>query len=139
MYVLAEDVERVRDEERRNAAARADDALEPGASSGLQGDVIQPLTLRALPGDCLTLVLRNDLPDEEPVSLHLHRSSLRVAATGQPAIATEPSAHIGSGETVAYEWAIPPDAPEGTHYFHSESLARDQTSHGLFGALIVEP
>ena len=102
-------------------------------------EAIQPLTLRALLGDCLTLVLRNDLPDEEPVSLHLHRSSLRVGATGQPAIATEPSAHIGSGETVTYEWAIPQDAPEGTHYFHSESLAREQTSHGLFGALIVEP
>ena len=30
------------------------------------------------------------------------------------------------------------DQPEGTHYFHSHGDTREQTAHGLFGAVIVE-
>ena len=138
MFVREEDLPRVRDEEARTAAVRGGSPFQAAVSIGLQGDAIQPLTIRALPGECLRLTLRDDLPDGEPVSLHLHGSSLRVEATGRPAIATEPSAVAVAGGTVAYEWAIPPGLPEGTHYFHSEALTRQQTDHGLFGALIVE-
>ena len=138
MFVLEQDLPRVRDEEARTAAARAGSPVTPGISIGLQDDAIQPLTIRAHPGECLRLTLRNDLPAPEPVSLHLHESSLRVVATGRPAIATEPSALVPTGGTVVYEWAIPADLPEGTRYFHSEALTRPQTDHGLFGALIVE-
>ncbi len=138
MFVLEQDLTRVRDEEARTAAARAGSPIEPAISIGLQDDAIQPLTIRAHPGDCLRLTLRNDLPAPEPVSLHLHESSLRVVSSGRPAIATEPSALVPTGGTVVYEWAIPADLPEGTRYFHSEALTRPQTDHGLFGALIVE-
>ena len=48
MYVLDKDIDRVRDEEKRNLAAREkEDGLDPGAvSTGLQGDAIQPMTIR---------------------------------------------------------------------------------------------
>jgi len=137
MYVLEDDVARVRDEEARNAAARTTGG-EPAVTSGLQGDAIQPLTLRAHPGECLVLQLRNGMP-KEPVSLHLHGAGLRVAGTRQPAIASNPKATAGPGATVTYEWAIPAREPEGTHYFHSHGDDRLQTEHGLFGAVVVEP
>jgi len=136
MYVLESELPRVRDEEARNNAARAFGS-EPGVSIGLQGDAIQPLTLRVNQGDCLRITLRNVL-DGEPASLHIHGSSLRVAGTSEPAIATNPHALAAPGATVQYEWAIPAAEPEGTHYFHSHGDTRAQTSHGLFGAVIVE-
>ena len=139
MYVTEADLPRVRAEEAANKAARDGAPFKPGVSIGLQSDAIQPLTLRVLPGECLRITLRNELPNNEPVSLHLHDSSLRVMATGRPAIATEPSALAASGATVSYEWAVPPDQHEGTRYFHSEALTRLQTDHGLFGAVVVEP
>lgn len=138
MYVLEEDLERVRDEEAANRMARAERG-EPAVSLGLQGDAIQPLVLRVLPGECLHVELRNDLPPPQAASLHLHGSSLRLAGSGRPATAAEPEAHAQPGEIVEYEWYLPPETPEGTHYFHSETEPRWQTAHGLFGALIVEP
>ena len=109
MYVTEADLPRVRAEEAANKAARDGAPFKPGVSVGLQSDAIQPLTLRVLPGECLRITLRNDLPNDEPVSLHLHDSSLRVMATGRPAIATEPSAIAANGATVSYEWAVPAD------------------------------
>lgn len=138
MYALEEDLARVREEEARNQDARAGRA-EPAVSVGLQGDAIQPLTLRVNQGECLRIALRNDPRDSEAASLHLHGSGLRVARSGAPAIATNPEAIVAPGETVIYEWAVPDDEPEGTHYFHSHGNARNQTNHGLFGAVIVEP
>lgn len=138
MYVLEQDLSRVRQEEAQNKAARADQA-EPAASIGLQGDAIQPLTLRVNQGECLRITLRNALNNGEPVSFHLHRSSLHMAKTGKPAIATNSDSMIASGATATYEWMVSDTEPEGTHYFHSHGNERDQTSHGLFGAVIVEP
>jgi FtsP/CotA-like multicopper oxidase with cupredoxin domain len=138
MYVLEEDLARVRQEEAQNKAARASKG-EMAVSLGLQGDAIQPLVLRVNQGECLRVTLRNDLTNNEPASLHIHGSSLYVAATGAPAIATTPEAIARPGASVTYEWWIADDEPEGTHYFHSHGDDRLQTSHSLFGALIVEP
>ncbi len=138
MYVLEEDLDRARLEEAQNRAARAGKA-DPGLSVGLQGDAIQPLTLRVNQGDCLRITLRNAMDNAEPVSLHLHGSGLHLADTGAPAIATNPDAYAAPGETVTYQWMVEEDEPEGTHYFHSHGFTRDQTGHGLFGAVIVEP
>jgi hypothetical protein len=138
MYVLEDDLGRVRAEETQNREARAGRA-EPAISVGLQGDAIQPLTLRVNQGECLRISLRNDLRNGEPASLHLHGSALRLGTTGAPAIATNPDAVAASGQTVLYEWAVPNDEQEGTHSFHSHGDAREQTNHGLFGAVIVEP
>lgn len=138
MYVLEEDLPRLRQEEAQNREARAGKA-EPAVSLGLQGDAIQPLTLRVNQGECLRLTLRNDLKAGEPASLHLHGSALYLAETGGPAIATRPEALVRPGERVTYAWWVAEHEPEGTHYFHSHGATRLQTAHGLFGAVIVEP
>ena len=138
MYVLEAELERARKEEAQNRAARADRA-EPAASIGLLGDAIQPLTLRVNQGECLRINLRNALDNRESASLHLHGSSLHLASTGAPAIAVNPDAIATPGSTVTYQWMVREGEPEGTHYFHSHGNTREQTSHGLFGALNVEP
>lgn len=137
MFALDEDIERVREEERRNAAARAG-SVEPAVSAGLQGDAIGPLVLRVRPGECLRVALRNALEDGDAASFHLHGAGVRVLGGG-PASASNPEAYAAPGATVTYEWQVPEDEPEGTHYFHSVGNEREQVAHGLFGALIVEP
>ena len=138
MYVLESDVDRVRREEAQNARARSGKA-DPAVSMGLQGDAIQPLTLRVHQGECLRIKFRNALRGREPASLHVHGSSLRVAGSKRPAIATNPKATVAPGARVTYEWMVHTDAQEGTYYFHSHGRDRRQTGHGLFGAVVVEP
>src|SRR5207244_1669576 len=110
---LAEDLDRIRAEEAQNREARTGRA-EPAVSIGLQGDAIQPLTLRVNQGECLRISFRNELRGE-PASLHVHGSGLRVASTGAPAVATNPDTVVLPGKTVVYEWAVAGDEPEGTH------------------------
>src|SRR3954454_1224195 len=62
MYVLEDDLPRVRQEEAANRAARAGQG-EPAVSIGQQGDAIQPLTLRMGQGECLRIAVRNALGD----------------------------------------------------------------------------
>ena len=138
MYVLEERLDAVRDEERRNEAARAG-AGEPAVSVGLQGDAIQPLTLRVRQGECLRVRLRNGLAGDEPASLHVHDAGMVLEGSGRPAIATEPGALVRPGASVGYEWMVGDDEPEGTRYLHSHGDTRSQTGHGLFGGVIVEP
>jgi FtsP/CotA-like multicopper oxidase with cupredoxin domain len=138
MYVLEEELERVRQEEMRNREARAGKG-ESAISHGLQGDAIQPLTLRVNQGECLRVALRNALDNNEPASFHLHGSALYVAVTGSPALAANPDATASPGAAVTYEWWVSDNEPEGTHYFHSHGNTRLQTAHGLFGVVIVEP
>jgi len=138
MYVLEQDLQRARGEEAQNRTARQDQA-EPAVSVGLQGDAIQPLTLRVNQGDCLRLTLRNGLEDGQAASLHLHGSSQHMADSGAPAVAANTEAVALPGASVTYEWMVEDDQQEGTHYFHSHGDTREQTSHGLFGAVIVEP
>jgi hypothetical protein len=138
MYVLQEELGRVRQEEAQNRVARSGTG-EPAVSLGLQGDTIQPLALRVNQGECLRITLQNDLKAGELASLHVHGSSLYVAKTGGPAIATNPDTSARPGESVTYEWWVAERTPEGTHYFHSHGRTRLQTGHGLFGAVIVEP
>jgi FtsP/CotA-like multicopper oxidase with cupredoxin domain len=138
MYVLEEDLERLRQEEARNREARAGQG-NPGISHGLQGDAIQPLSLRVNQGECLRVTLRNALANNEPASFHLHGSALYVAITGAPALAANPDATASPSAAVTYEWWVSDHEPEGTHYFHSHGNTRPQTAHGLFGAVIVEP
>ncbi|MGH9283239.1 MAG: multicopper oxidase domain-containing protein, partial [Acidimicrobiales bacterium] len=137
MYVLESEVGRVRAEEDQNEAARAGQG-EPAVSIGLQGDAIQPLTLRVRQGECLRVRLRNGL-DGEPASMHLHGAGLVVAGSGRPAVAGERTAMAAPGATVTYEWMVGAGEQEGTRYFHSHGDTRAQTGHGLFGGLIVEP
>ena len=137
MYVLEDELSRVRIEETQNRAARADIA-QPAVSIGLQDDAIQPLTIRANQGECVRIVLSNALNENEPASLHVHGSSIYVADTGAPAIATNPDATILPGQSVTYEWMIAENEQEGVHYFHSHGIDRFQAGHGLFGGIVVE-
>ena len=96
MYVLKENVEKVRGEEAANREAREKEN-DPGAvSNGLQGDVIQPLVIRANQGDCLKLTLHNEITDE-PTNLVINGSSMVVAATGKPATPSNPEGTVASG------------------------------------------
>ena len=134
MFAFTDLTDEIRAEEKRNADARTgrgDYAVTPG----LQGDAIQPPVVRARPGECLRLTVRNDL--DEPASLHVHGGALMVGAA--PAVATNPTATAAPGATVTYTWAIPAGEREGTHYFHSHGDERAQTSHGMFGAIVIEP
>src|SRR5215813_9283283 len=128
MYVLKDDLARVRHEEKRNQAARADGA-DTAVSLGLQGDAIQPLALRVNQGECLRISLRNDLTNGEAASLHLHGSTLYLAKSGRPAIATDPASLVRPGAHGTYEWWVTEQEPEGTHYFHSHGATRLQTAH----------
>ncbi len=139
MYVLTENIDKVRAEEARNKAAREKEGFDPGAvSTGLQGDYIQPLVLRANQGDCVKLTLRNQMEGEEG-SLFIQASSMVVSATGKPATTTNPDAIIPPGKSQEFEWYIHPHMQEGVRQFHSWSHDRELTVLGLFGAFVIEP
>ncbi|MBI3802147.1 MAG: multicopper oxidase domain-containing protein [Nitrospirae bacterium] len=140
LYVLTEDVEKVRAEEKKNKAARESKEPFPASavSTGLQGDQIQPLVVRANAGDCVRITLRNKTENDEPVSLHIHGSSMIVKATGQAATMSNKDSLVAPGKSQEFEWYIPGDQPDSSHHFHSHAV-RDQWSLGMFGALVVEP
>ena len=85
MYVLDEDIDKVRAEEEKNAAAR-EDALDPGAvSNGLQGDAIQPFMIRANQGDCLRIKFKNQLEDED-AGFQVNGSAMITSAFGKSSL-----------------------------------------------------
>ena len=101
MYALTENVDGVREEEAKNKAARdsEDPTFAGGAvSNGLQGDLIQPLVIRANQGDCLRITLRNQIA-EEPTNMIINGSQMLVASTGKPATTNNPDALVPSGKT----------------------------------------
>ncbi|MDE1045759.1 MAG: multicopper oxidase domain-containing protein, partial [Nitrospinaceae bacterium] len=137
MYVLDKDIDKVRAEEEKNAAAR-EDALDPGAvSNGLQGDAIQPFMIRANQGDCLRIKFTNQLEDED-AGFQVNGSAMIISSTGQPDTAATPGAIVPAGETQEYEWYIPIDEQEGGHMIQNHA-GRDPSSLGLIGAMVVEP
>lgn len=140
MYVLSENIDKVRAEETKNREARDVDGYNPGGvMNGLQNQWIQPLVLRGNQGDCIKLTLRNQLEGEEEVSLNIHGSSMVMAATGQPAGTTNPDSIAAKGHAVEMEWYIPPTQQEGSRQFHSYSNDRELTVMGLFGSFVIEP
>ncbi|HQY58195.1 MAG: multicopper oxidase domain-containing protein [Nitrospira sp.] len=140
MYVLTENIDKVRAEETKNKEARDVEGYNPGAvMNGLQNQWIQPLVLRGNQGDCVKLTLRNALEGTEEVSLNIHGSSMVMAATGQPASTTNPDSIAGPGKAVDMEWYIPPTQQEGSRQFHSYSNDRELTVMGLFGSFVIEP
>ncbi|MGV7222579.1 MAG: multicopper oxidase domain-containing protein [Nitrospinales bacterium] len=137
MYVLAEDIDRVRKEEEANAAAR-EDANDPGmVTNGLQGDAIQPLAIRGNQGDCVRIKITNDVEDED-VGFQINGSAMIISSSGAPATAATAGAIIPSGESQEFEWHIPVDEQEGAHTIQSHA-GRDPSSLGLIGAFMVEP
>src|SRR2546422_3049232 len=142
MYVLTENIEKVRAEEAKNAKARENekDQYDPGAvTNGIQGDYIQPLVIRGNQGDCVKVTLRNQLEGGDAVSLHIHGSSMGISATGKPATTTNPDAVAAKNKPVEMEWYIHPNTQEGGRQFHSYSNDRELTVLGMFGTFVVEP
>ncbi|MBI4400491.1 MAG: multicopper oxidase domain-containing protein [Nitrospirae bacterium] len=139
MYVLTENIDKIRAEEAKNKAARDKEGFDPGAvSTGLQGDYIQPLVIRGNQGDCVRITLRNQMADEAG-SLHIHGSSMVISATGKAATTTNPDSVVDPGKSVEMEWYLHSSIQEGVRQFHSYSNDRELTVMGLFGAFVVEP
>ncbi|MDR4500133.1 MAG: LysM peptidoglycan-binding domain-containing protein [Nitrospirales bacterium] len=155
MYVLTENIEKVREEEAKNAEARESEGhMDPGAvKNGIQDQWIQPLVIRGNQGDCVKFTLRNQLEFGEDVSLHINGSDMVMSKTGQPATTTNPDAIAagaseeedeegdapkGSSE-IEMEWYIHPDSQEGAKQFHSYSNDRELTVLGMMGVFVVEP
>jgi manganese oxidase len=137
MYVLNENLDKVRAEETVNKEAREKEN-DPGAlSNGLQGDVIQPLVIRANQGDCLKLTLHNQIADE-PTNLVINGSSMVVSSTGKPATPSNPDTTVAVGKQQGFEWYIKPDTQEGARFLRSHA-SREQFNLGLIGMLVVEP
>ncbi|MFI5305078.1 MAG: multicopper oxidase domain-containing protein [Nitrospiria bacterium] len=137
MYVLTENIQKVREEEKRNKDARKESNDLGAVSTGLQRDLIQPLTIRGNQGDCVFITLRNEMQEDE-ASMHIHGSSMIIKATGQGATMTNPDSVVKAGKIQTFEWYIRPDEQEGAHMFHSH-IGRESSSLGLFGGFIVEP
>jgi len=138
MYVLTENLEKVREEEKINREARKKPGYDPGAvSNGLQTDMIQPLNIRGNQGDCVIITLRNQMKDDD-VSLHINGSSTIVKATGQAATMANPDSVVKPGKSQVFEWYIQPTEQEGGHTFSSH-VGREQSSLGMIGTFIVEP
>ncbi len=140
MYVLTENIDKVREEEAKNKAGREKEGHDPGAvTNGLQGQWIQPLVIRGNQGDCIKVTLQNKLEGGEDVSLHIHGSSMLVSATGNAATTTNPDSIVTQNKSVDLEWYIHPSTQEGGRQFHSYSNDRELTVMGLFGTFVVEP
>lgn len=140
MYVLAENLDKVRAEEAKNKEAREKEGYDPGAVlPGVQAQWIEPLVLRANQGDCVKVKLENKLEGVDEVSLHIHGSYPVISATGQAATTTNPDSVAKPDKAVEMEWYIHPAAQEGVKQFHSFSNDRELTVLGLFGAFVVEP
>lgn len=138
MYVLTENVDKVRAEEKKNKEAREKEGYDPGAvTTGLQTDMIQPLNIRGNQGDCIIFTLRNKL-DGEDVSMHIHGSSTIVKTSGKAATIANPESTVKPGESQTFEWYIRPNEQEGAHTFHSH-VGREQASLGMIGTFVVEP
>ena len=137
MFVLNKDIDKVRDEEKRNKKAREDE-LDPGAvSTGIQGDAIQPLSIRGNQGDCVRVNFTNRLEDED-AGFQIHGSAMIISSTGAPGSAASKGGIQSSGQSQTFEWFIPIDEQEGTHLIVSHA-GRDPQALGLIGAFIVEP
>lgn len=140
MYVLTENIAKVREEEATNRDRRRKEGQDPGAVMNAPGGQwIQRLVIRGHQGDCVKISLRNQLESGEAVSLHIDGSNMVVSATGQPATTTNADAMVPSGQSTGLEWYIHPTLEEGSRPFHSYSRDHELTAAGLFGTFVVEP
>ena len=117
-------------------AVRAEEASQK-VSIGLRDDPIQPLSIRANEGDCVTIRFTNSASGGS-YGLHIDGLMFTTASSGD-AVGRNAESAIGSG-TTSYRYYIPKDANlEGSHYVHPGPGFRSQVDHGLFGMLNVEP
>src|SRR3989442_3417640 len=116
-YVLTENLEAIRAEDAKNKAAReieddAEAAAKSAASNCLQGDLIQPLAIRANRGDSLGITPGNTI-DGGPTNMIVNGSRVLGRSRGRPATANNPDALVAPGKVGEFEWYIRPDTQEG--------------------------
>lgn len=99
---------------------------------GYNGSVPGP-TIRVKPGDKVQLKLVNNL--SQATNLHTH--GLFVSPNGN---SDNPFVHVMPGESFDYEYQIPADHAEGTHWYHPHlhGEVANQVFGGLYGAIVVE-
>ncbi|WP_326071528.1 multicopper oxidase family protein [Paenibacillus alba] len=98
---------------------------------GYNGSIPGP-TIRVLPGDWVTIRVRNQLP--EATSVHWHGLDVPNRMDGVPAV--EPSPYIGQGQFYDYHFQIV--NPPGTHMYHTHVDTVYQELMGLGGGFIIE-
>ena len=127
MYVLNEAI----------PAVRAQEASQK-VSIGLRDDAIQPLVIRANLGDCVEIAYRNNATGGE-YGVHIDGLAFNMASSGD-AVGRNTASSVPAGSSRTYRFYVPRDKElEGTHYLHPGPGYRQAVSHGLFGALAVEP
>ena len=103
-----------------------------GKMISYNGSVPGP-TLKVRPGDTLKVKLTNNL--DKATNLHTH--GLFVSPLDN---SDNPFVHVMPGESFDYEFKIPADHNEGTHWFHPHMHGEvaNQVFGGLYGSIIVE-
>jgi hypothetical protein len=127
MYVLSNRLDDVRAEERSQQV-----------STGLRGDAIQPLVIRANQGDCVEIDYLNDASGG---SFGIHVDGLAYDAVGSGiGVGRNSASAPARGDRRTYRYFVPDDPVlEGAHYLHPGPGNRSAVTHGLFGALVIEP
>ena len=119
------------------AAVRAQESSQQ-VSIGLRDDPIQPLSIRANEGDCVTIQFTNQASGGS-YGLHIDGLAFDQGSSGDN-IGTNGSSAVGSGSGATYRFWIPNDPNlEGSHYVRPGPGYRSAVDHGLFGTLTVEP
>jgi FtsP/CotA-like multicopper oxidase with cupredoxin domain len=95
----------------------------------------EPLVLRANAGDVVEIRLSNHL-SASYVGLHASLMQYDVSGSDGATVGWNPDQTAAPGETVTYRWYA--DRELGTVYLYNPANL-DETRHGLFGALIIEP
>ena len=145
MYALEQDVAAIKNWYRPLAE---DPQADPAANRRLRP---RPLVLRANEGECVKVTLRNALPStvmggtvtDPRVSLHIHGASYDVATSDGSSVGHNPDTTVVRGAMRTYVWRAP--AEEGLYEFHDHGMPAGSeadggsVSHGLYGALAVEP
>lgn len=90
-------------------------------------------TIRVRPGDKVQLKLVNNL--DQGTNLHTH--GLFVSPNDN---SDNPFIHVMAGESFDYEFQIPEDHAEGTHWYHPHlhGQVANQVSGGLYGCIVIE-
>ncbi|MCW2928698.1 MAG: uncharacterized protein JWM86_2666 [Thermoleophilia bacterium] len=120
----------------RVADVRAQEASKQ-VSIGLGDDAIQPLVVRAAMGECVDIDFRNDA--NAPYGLHIDGLAFTAGSGGDP-VGANAETTVAPGGTRTFRYFVPVEPTmEGAHYMRPGPGRRAAVSHGLFGALVVEP
>ena len=107
-------------------------------SIGLRDDPIQPLSIRANEGDCITITFTN-MASGGSYGLHIDGLAFAAASSGD-AIGRNADSSAAKGTTTTFRYYVPDNRNlEGSHYVHPGPGYRAAVDHGLFGMLNVEP